>query len=326
MARYIAAIDQGTTSTRFIVFDHAGAIVALAQKEHRQIYAAAGLGRARPDGNPGATRSRWSARRWRAPGSAAADLAAVGVTNQRETTVLWDRATGAPLRQCPRLDGHAHRGAGADASPRDGRPGSVPRPNRPAAEHLFLRPEAAWLLDHVPGARAAAESGEALFGTIDSWLAWNLTGGPAAAACHRRHQRHPHPADESRDAAIGTRTCSPPSTFRAPACRGSFVLERGVWRDRAGAAAGRPARRHARRPAGGAGRAGLLRARRGEEHLWHRLLPADEHRRRTPVASTCGPAHHARLQVRRPSRRSTRWKARSRSPARWCNGCATIWA
>ena len=207
------------------------------------------------------------------------DIAAIGITNQRETTLLWDRRSGAPLHnalvwQDTRTDALVARICAGR------RQGSPARQDRLAADDVFFSGlKLKWLLDNVPGARAAAQSGDALFGTIDSWLVWNLTGGPTAAARHRRHQRHPHAADESAYARLGRRPCSISSAFRAPACPRSC----------------RPASRSAsaREPLCGVPIAGILgdqqaalfgqacfNARRSEEHLRHRLLPADEYRRR----------------------------------------------
>ncbi len=176
MRRYVGAIDQGTTSTRFIVFDNAGAIVAQAQKEHAQIF----------------PRPGWvehdAAEIWRNTRATAAEaliranlrarnLDAVGITNQRETTVLWDRRTGAPLHnaivwQDTRVDAAVHELA------QEGGQGRLRAQTGLPLASYFSALKLQWLLDNVAGAREKAEAGEALFGTVDSWLAWNLTGGP----------------------------------------------------------------------------------------------------------------------------------------------------
>ncbi|MBW4092318.1 MAG: glycerol kinase GlpK [Proteobacteria bacterium] len=177
MSRYLAAIDQGTTSTRCIVFDRAGAIVAQAQQEHRQLTPHPGWVEHDPDALLANTIAVAGAALARA-GIVAADLAAIGLSNQRETTVLWDRRTGRPLanaivwmdtRTEALVRQHAADGGQDRFRTRTGLPLST----------YFSGLKLAWLLDHVPGARAAAERGEALFGTVDSWLAWWLTGGPA---------------------------------------------------------------------------------------------------------------------------------------------------
>ena len=176
MTAYVGAIDQGTTSSRFIVFDEAGAIVSAAQKEHEQIYPRPGWVEHDPLEiwrNTHAVIEQALDKKNLEP----TDLAAVGITNQRETTLLWDRATGEPLHhalvwQDTRVDGLV------EAFAREGgRDRLRARTGLPLASY-FSGLKLRWLLDQVPGARQKAESGRALFGTVDSWIVWNLTGGP----------------------------------------------------------------------------------------------------------------------------------------------------
>ena len=175
MARFIGALDQGTTSTRFIVFDRQGQIVSVAQKEHRQIYPKPGWVEHDP-------LEIWrntcevTGQALEKAAIAPSDLTAVGITNQRETTVLWDRQTGQPLHnalvwQDTRAD-HLVAAYAADG----GQDRFRAKTGLPLASY-FSGLKLKWLLDHVAGARAKAEAGEALFGTIDSWILWNLTGG-----------------------------------------------------------------------------------------------------------------------------------------------------
>jgi len=175
MGRYVGAIDQGTTSTRFIVFDGAGAVVAMAQKEHAQIFP-------RPGWVEHDAAEIWRNTRETAADALiranlrAGDLAAVGITNQRETTLLWDRRTGVPLHnaivwQDTRVDG------AVAALARDGGQGRLRAQTGLPLASYFSALKLQWLLENVPGAREKAEAGDALFGTVDSWLAWNLTGG-----------------------------------------------------------------------------------------------------------------------------------------------------
>ncbi len=141
MRRYVGAIDQGTTSSRFIVFDRTGAVVALAQQEHRQIYPKPGW----VEHDPAEILANTLAVIEQALSEAnlsPADLAAVGITNQRETTLLWDRRTGEARPQRSGLAGHPRRSAGCRICARR-RTGPVPRSHRPAAGELFLRPEIA---------------------------------------------------------------------------------------------------------------------------------------------------------------------------------------
>jgi len=174
MTRYIGAIDQGTTSTRFIVFDRDGRQRAVAQREHRQIYPSPGL--VEHDALE-IWRNTQSviAEALEGAGLVATDLAAIGVTNQRETTVLWDRRSGAPLAnaivwQDTRVDGMV-----AEFAREGGQDRFRAKTGLPLASY-FSGLKLRWLLDHVSDARAKAEAGDALFGTIDSWLLWNLTG------------------------------------------------------------------------------------------------------------------------------------------------------
>ncbi len=173
-SRYVAAIDQGTTSTRCMIFDAGGAVAALAKKEHRQIYP-------RPGWVEHDAREIWAnvetvvghALELLAIGPN--DLAAVGVTNQRETTVLWDRASGDPI--APAIVWQDTRTAPmVEALGRDGGQDRFRDLCGLPLATYFSGPKIAWLLDHVPGARSRAEAGEILFGTIDSWLIWKLTG------------------------------------------------------------------------------------------------------------------------------------------------------
>src|SRR5580658_4398099 len=169
MTRYIGAIDQGTTSSRFIVFDRAGAIVAMAQREHRQIYPHPGWVEHDPMDILGNIRAVI------AEALRDANLAALGITNQRETTVLWDRATGTPVHnalvwQDTRVDPLVAEYARAGGQDRFRAATGLPLANYFSA--LKLR----WLLDNVPGARSRANAGDLAFGNIDTWLVWHLGG------------------------------------------------------------------------------------------------------------------------------------------------------
>ncbi len=176
MSRYLGAIDQGTTSTRFIVFDRAGRAVASAQKEHAQIFPRPGWVEHDAAEILRNTRAVIAAALKRG-GLRAGDLAAVGLTNQRETAVVWDRRTGRALApalvwQDMRVEAEAaaleRAGHGARLRRRTGLPPST----------YFSALKLQWLLRNVPGLRAKARAGDALFGTVDSYLLWNLTGGP----------------------------------------------------------------------------------------------------------------------------------------------------
>jgi glycerol kinase len=175
MASYVGAIDQGTTSTRFIVFDRAGKIIAQAQREHEQICPRPGF--VEHDASEIWRNTRLViAQVLASAGLTARDLAAIGITNQRETTLLWDRRTGAPLYnalvwQDTRTDALMAEFAKAGGKDRLRQATGLPLTT------YFSSLKLKWLLDNIAGARAAAQSGDALFGTIDTWLVWNLTGG-----------------------------------------------------------------------------------------------------------------------------------------------------
>ena len=180
MKKYVGAIDQGTTSSRFIVFDKSGAIISAARKEHRQIYPKPGWVEHDPLEIIANTNEVIGAALARADLSAE-DLAAVGITNQRETTLLWDARTGRPLHNAlVWQDTRADRLVGEYAK-EGGQDRFRERTGLPLASY-FSGLKLRWLLGEIPGARAKAEAGEALFGTIDSWLAWNLTGGVEGGA------------------------------------------------------------------------------------------------------------------------------------------------
>jgi glycerol kinase len=176
MAQYAAAIDQGTTSSRFMIFDHEGRVVAVDQKEHEQVYPKPGWVEHDPleiidrvhDVIGGALA---------AGGVSLADLAAVGITNQRETTVVWERSSGKPVYnaivwQDTRTDKIC------DALAADGGQDRFRAKTGLPLATYFSGPKIKWVLDNIDGVREKAERGEVLFGNIDTWIIWNLTGGP----------------------------------------------------------------------------------------------------------------------------------------------------
>ena len=176
MSRYVAAIDQGTTSTRLILFDVDGRPVAVDQREHEQIHPRAGW--VEHDAVEVWQRTREVIGGALARSAVEADqVAAVGITNQRETTVLWDRETGSPLHnaivwQDTRTAGLVRELAGDAGVDR-----LRERVGLPLSTY-FSGPKIAWLLENVPDARRRAEAGELAFGNMDTWVLWNLTGGP----------------------------------------------------------------------------------------------------------------------------------------------------
>jgi glycerol kinase len=172
---HILALDQGTTSSRALIFDHAGRIVASAQKEVTQHYP-------KPSWVEHDPRELWASQRAvitevlaRAQ-LAASDIVALGLTNQRETTLVWDRATGQPVYNA--IVWQDRRTADDCAQLRgDGHEPGVTAKTGLRLDPYFSATKLRWILNHVPGARAGAESGRLAFGTVDSWLLWQLTGG-----------------------------------------------------------------------------------------------------------------------------------------------------
>jgi glycerol kinase len=175
---YLIAIDQGTTSTRAIVFDAALAPIASAQQELRQIYPAPGLVEHDPEEIWSATLATVRAAMARA-GAEARDIAALGITNQRETTIIWDRATNRPIHNA--IVWQDRRTADRCAALRQDEPMIAARTGL-LLDPYFSATKIAWLLDHVEGARVAAREGRLAFGTVDSFLLWRLTGGKVHAS------------------------------------------------------------------------------------------------------------------------------------------------
>src|SRR5437763_10336181 len=178
MERFVAAIDQGTTSTRLILFDRDGLIAGTGQREHEQLHPRAGWVEHDPLEVWQRTREviaialEDSGARWQ-------EIAAIGITNQRETTVVWDRSTGEPICnaivwQDTRTDATVRALAGELGVDR-----LRDRVGLPLSTY-FSGPKITWMLESVDGARQRAEAGELAFGTMDSWVLWNLTGGPGA--------------------------------------------------------------------------------------------------------------------------------------------------
>ena len=175
MADYVGALDQGTTSTRFMIFDHHGQVAGIDQKEHEQIFPKPGW----VEHDPKEIWQRCQEVMGGALGNAGlsvSDLAAVGITNQRETTLVWDRNTGEPVFnaivwQDTRTDQICNELA-ADG----GQDRFRAKTGLPIATY-FSGPKVKWILDNVEGARARADAGDLVFGNIDSWCIWNMTGG-----------------------------------------------------------------------------------------------------------------------------------------------------
>jgi glycerol kinase len=175
MADYVGALDQGTTSTRFMIFDHSGGVVAVDQKEHEQIYPKPGWVEHDP-------KEIWqrstevTVDALKKAGIEASDLAAVGITNQRETAVVWDRNTGDPVYNALVWQDTRQQDIVDSLSADGGQDRFREKTGLPLATY-FSGTKVRWILDNVDGARARAEAGDLVFGNIDTWCIWNLTGG-----------------------------------------------------------------------------------------------------------------------------------------------------
>jgi glycerol kinase len=172
---YVLALDQGTTSSRAILFDESGAIRAVAQKEFQQFYPQAGWVEHDPD-EILASQFSCAAEALAKAGAAARDIAAVGITNQRETVIVWERSTGKPIH--PAIVWQDRRTANlCQELEASGAGESVAAKTGLVLDPYFSATKLKWILDNVSGARPRAERGELAFGTVDSWLIWHLTGG-----------------------------------------------------------------------------------------------------------------------------------------------------
>ena len=175
MTKYVGSIDQGTTSTRFMIFDKHGKVIGMDQKEHKQIFEKPGWVEHDPMEIWASTESviRGALNKANIKGS---DLAAIGITNQRETSVVWNKKTGVPYHnaivwQCTRTDEICKELINDGGQDRFQKETGLP------IATYFAGPKVKWILDNVHGARAAANKGEAIFGTMETWIIWQLTGG-----------------------------------------------------------------------------------------------------------------------------------------------------
>jgi glycerol kinase len=298
---HILAIDQGTTSTRAILFDGGLRIAAVAQEEFPQHYPASGWVEHDCSDLWSTTAGTCRAVIERA-GISASDVAAIGITNQRETTLIWDRRTGRPIHNaivwqdrrtsdfCQRLKAEGHEETVTDVT------GLLLDP-------YFSGTKVRWLLDNVDGARARAEAGDLAFGTVDSWLIWNLTGGrvhvtdATNAARTLLYDIGAGRWSETMCEMLGVPMALLPEVHDCAADFGTtrpdlFGREIPILGDR-----GRPAGRHHR--------AGLLPSGNAQVDLRHGLLRASEHGRRAGAVQQPAPDHH-----RLPARRETDLRAR----------------
>ena len=173
--KYILSLDQGTTSSRAILFDQSGSIVSVAQKEFRQIFPKPGWVEHDPR-DIWSTQAGVAAEALTKANVRAADIAGIGITNQRETTIVWDRVTGQPIHNA--IVWQDRRTANiCDKLRAQKKDRIIRRKTGLVLDAYFSATKVQWILQNVKGARARAKAGELAFGTVDSWLVWNLTGG-----------------------------------------------------------------------------------------------------------------------------------------------------
>lgn len=187
MAKYVMAFDAGTTSNRCILFDVSGRIASVAQKEFRQYYPKPGWVE-HDAGEIWTTQMEVAHQAMINVGASAADIAAIGITNQRETTIVWDKATGEPVTraivwQCRRTSDYA------DKLRDEGYTDMIREKTGLVIDAYFSATKLRWILEKIPGARKRAESGEILFGTVDTWLMWKLSGGKIHATDYSNASR-----------------------------------------------------------------------------------------------------------------------------------------
>ena len=313
---YILALDQGTTSSRAILFDESGAIAAQAQHEFQQFYPQPGWVEHDPM-EIFSSQMTCAVEAWHKAGARPRDVAAIGITNQRETVIVWDRATGKPIHPAIVWQDRrtaALRRAWSRAAPAE----TVASKTGLVLDPYFSATKVEWILDHV---RARAPAPSAANWPSAPSIAGSSGTSPAGSASDRRHQRLADAALQHRERRVGRGDAPPLRHSRSAASRGRLVQRAGRRSHHHAGPRRRRHRGHRRRPAGRALRPALLERGRGQEHLWHRLFPSPEHRH--GVRALEAPAHHHCRRQRAASGSNTRSKAASLSAARWCSGCAT---
>ena len=307
-----------------MIFDHGGKVVSRRPEGARADLSQAGLGRARRRRRSGRARRRSSTRRSTKAGASADDIAGARAS-PTSARPRWSGTATPASRSTTRSSGRtrARTRSATSSRPTAARTASGSKTGLPIATY-FSGPKVRWILDNVDGAREKADAGRPDVREHGHLVHLEPDRRHRRRpAHHRRHERQPHDADGPRRRWTGTTSiCGDHRRARRRCCPRSAPSSEVYGEVTGGALAGVHGRRRPRRPAGGDVRPDLLRRRRGQEHLRHGQLPAAQHGHRGgPVQER--PDHHGRLQDRRPATRCTASRARSRSPARSCSGCAT---
>ena len=277
MEKFILALDQGTTSSRALLFDQAGNIRYTAQKEFTQIFPKPGWVEHDPV-EIWSSQAAVAAEAISGLGINGRQLAGIGITNQRETTIVWDRLTGNPVYNA--IVWQDRRTAGYCDELNDlGYAEKIRLKTGLVIDAYFSGTKIKWILDHVPGAREKANRGELAFGTVDSWLVWKLTQG-------RTHVTDVSNASRTLIYNIHTLEWDQEllDLMEIPASMLPRVASSSEIYDHTNTtlfASKVPISGHRRRPAGGPFRTDVPRGRHGKKYLWNRLLYADEYRNQT---------------------------------------------
>ena len=293
--KYVLALDQGTTSSRAILFDRKGSVVAVAQKEFAQHFPQAGWVEHDPED---IWKSQLSVAKsvLRKAKTTAKGVAAIGITNQRETTIVWDRKTGKPIYNA--IVWQDRRTAGiCDALRKQKADKSIQKKTGLILDAYFSATKVQWILDNVKGARKKAEAGDLAFGTIDSFLLWRLTNGQVHATDVTNASRTMlyNIRTEKWDPQLLKLLNVPASVLpEVRSCSEVYGETTLTWRVD-------PDRWHRRRSTCGVVRPSVYKARHGQEYLRHRLFSVDEYRHRTDHVQE-QTANNNRVEDRRQNR------------------------
>ena len=279
MAKYVMALDAGTTSNRCILFNEKGEMCSVAQREFTQYFPKPGWVEHDAD-EIWASMLGVAVEAMNMIGAEAEDIAAIGITNQRETTIVWDKETGEPIHhaivwQCRRTSEYC------DSLKEKGLTDKFREKTGLVIDAYFSGTKVKWLLDNVPGARERAEKGELLFGTVETWLIWKLTKGAVHVTDY---------SNASRTMLFNINTLEWDDEILSRAEHSEMHASRTktvklcIWRSRSFLPRWTDSdRRSSRRPAVRTVWTDMLQCRRSKEYIWNRMFPFNEHRRKTGI-------------------------------------------